>query len=856
MVNAFQGFLKKFANDNRVGFSVFQENLLSLGWIGTLGHPLYWYIWTYIFPQPYESIIFRAVAALVCIPLIFHKHVPASLIRWKPLYWYFAVTLTLPTIFAFLVLMNDFSTIYVTCEIMLIFLLVTFLPGIVSVAVSLLAGTLIGYASYLYAAPAGHVLSNIGTLIEFSPLLIFALFAGSIFSGSFKENLQIRQMRIAAQEQEKSLKALAGSIAHEMRNPLGQIRFSLHGVRNLLPRPIAHEEPGATPPTLSPADLNKIYGHMAQGETAIDRGLQIAAMTLDEVAGKPINQSSFEYLSASATIHKAVEEFSFDSPGERNKVKVHVHNDFTLRVNETACLFVLFNLIKNALYYFKQLPQATLAITVDAPCIRVRDTGPGMTPEVLGTLFGSFATSGKEGGTGLGLAYCKRTMQAFGGEIGCDSVLGQYTEFTLRFPVITRAQMDQHEREVLGLAAPFFEGKRILVVDDQPLLRKSTRAMLDGLGCVHDEAEDGAQALAMLGQRSYDLVVMDLNMPVLDGFATAEQIRQGAVPAQKDVAIVAYTSESAYMAHVKTEKVGMNGFVSKPCSRLELIQALKAGMQAATHKALLDGKATSVLHGKTVLVADDGAFNRKIAMTYLRSMGMEALGAENGLAAVELVRHKPGIDLVLLDMEMPVMDGLQAARELRNGSTALARRLPIIALTANSSDQHVAQAMAAGMDDFISKPFSEDQLRATLIKALTPGEPGGHFSGAAVATDANGVPLVHTQRLDQLRQLDGSLLRESLTVHIGQMEEHFVLLEKQVASRDFIAFRTQLHNFLGDAGAAGFHALHQFLRNEVYPAVAEAQQWPESDTWLATAKALYTQTERAVRRTYLADTQA
>jgi CheY-like chemotaxis protein len=853
MIKAFQNFCEKFTDDNKVAFSIFQQNLSSLGWIAVLGHPLYWYIWTYIFPQPYESIVFRSVSALVCVPFIFHERVPPSLSKWKPVYWYFAVTLTLPSIFAFLLLMNDFSRVYVTCEIMLIFLLVTFLPGIVSVMISLLAGTLIGYIAYLCATPPEHALKNIGTLIEFSPLLIFALFAGSIFSGSFKENLQIRQMRMAAQEREKCLTALAGSIAHEMRNPLGQIRFSLHGVRNLLPRPIAQEEPGTPHPTLSPADLNKIYGHLAQGEIAMDRGLQIVAMTLDEVSGRPINPTSFEYLPASATIQKAVEEYSFDSPGERNKVKVHIRQDFTLKANETACIFILFNLIKNALFYFKQLPQATLTITVDAPHIRVHDTGPGMTPEVLGTLFGCFATSGKEGGTGLGLAYCQRTMRAFGGEIACDSVHGEYTEFTLRFPIITRAEIDQHEREVLGLAAPFFEGKRILVVDDQWGLRKATRAMLDGLGCRQDEAEDGAQAIAKLREHPYDLIVMDLNMPGLDGYATAEQIRQGVVPEQRNVAIVAYTSESAYMAHVKTEKVGMNGFVSKPCTRLELIKALHAGMQAATYQALQDETAASVLVGKTVLVVDDGTFNRQIAKASLRSMGIEALEADSGHAALELLRRHDAIDAILLDMEMPVMDGLQAAREIRKGQAALARRLPIIALTANSSEQHVAQAMAAGMDDFISKPFLPDELRAILIKALTPGESGGHFSAAAVAADANGVPLIHTERLDQMRMLDRTLLTECLTAHIEQMKEHFVQLEAQMANGNFLAFRSQLHMLLGDAGAAGFHALHQFLKTEVYPAVVETQAWPEPDTWLATARALYTQTERVVRRTYLTE---
>lgn len=855
MANTFRTFPHNFFSKIRRDFELSNETLISAGWIGALGHPIYWFIWTYLIPQSHENAYFRFFCAALFGSLLFYKKVPASWGRWMPLCWFFTITLGLPTIFTFLMLMNDFSKIYMACEIMVIFILPIFLRGLNSVVTSLILGPTLGYAIYLIFAPSGHALGNYQEFFEFLPLLVFALLTGSIFTHSFKEGVRLHEMRVAAEEQEKSLKALAGSIAHEMRNPLGQIRFSLHGIRNLMPRPVAHHEPGAAPTPLSPSDLNTIYGHMAQGETAIDRGLQIVAMTLDEVSGKPIDRTCFEYLPASTTTRKAIDEYSFDSPGERHKVKVLVRNDFTFKANETAYIFILFNLIKNALFNFKQHPQALLTITVDAPHIKVHDTGPGIPQEVLDTLFGSFVTSGKAGGTGLGLAYCRRTMRAFGGDIVCHSVLGQHTEFTLSFPTVTQAEIAQHEREVLSQAAPFLRGKRILVVDDQALLRKSTIAMLDGMGCVHGEAGDGAQALAMLQQSDYDLVILDLNMPVLDGYATAEQIRQGASPEHKNVAIVAYTSESAYMAHVKTEKVGMNGFVSKPCTRLELIKGLHAAMQAATYKALLDNKATSVLAGKTVVVADDGAFNRKIAATYLRSMGMETLEADNGQAALELLNKNRKIDALLLDMEMPVMDGLQTARELRSGNAAQARRLPIIALTANGSDQHVAQAMAAGMDGFISKPFSPDQLRAALIKVLTPDDQGRHFSAAAVAADANGVPLIHTQRLDQMLQLDASLLRDSLLAYIEQIQEHFVALEAQMASRNFAEFRTQLHQLLGDAGGAGFHALHQFLRNEVYPAVADAHQWPEPDTWLATAKALFTQSERAVRGTYLPETR-
>lgn len=772
-----------------------------------------------------------------------------------PLYWFVTVTLGLPAIFTFLMLMNDFGSVYMTCEVMVIFLLAIFLRGIVSVTASLLSGALLGCFLYLCFAPTGHSLGNFGVLIEFSPLLGFALLSGVVFTQELREGVRIQEMRIAAQEQEQNLRALAGSIAHEMRNPLGQIRFSLHGIRNLLPRPVAHADAHATPPTLSLPDLNTLYTHVAQGETCIDRGLQIIAMTLDEVSGKQIDQASFEYLQVSKATQKALEEYSFDTPGERAKVGLQVNNDFTIKANETAYVFILFNLIKNALYYFKQHPQATLTITVDAPIVTVRDTGPGIPPKVLATLFGSFVTSGKAGGTGLGLAYCQRTMQAFGGDIVCASVLGQYTEFTLLFPPVDETEIEQQEREVFSRAVPFFDGRRILVVDDQPFLRKSTRAMLSGLGAQHDEAEDGLQAIAKLRQGIYDLVIMDLDMPVLDGYAAAEQIRQGAAPGREDVAIVAYTAESAYMAHVKTEKVGMNGFVSKPCTRLELIKALQTGMEAAAEKARLHSAAAHVLLGKKVLVTDDCAFNRKIAIAHLQTMGIEAEEAENGRAAVARLSQDDSIDVLLIDMEMPVMDGMQAARELRGGETG-GRRLPIIALTGNFGDDYVAQVLEAGMDDFISKPFSVEDLRAKLVKVLTRQDAhstdSSEQTGAATTTDT-GVPLIHAEQLDRMCKLNNKLLMECLTAYIEQMRERFDRLEEQMAKGNFTGFRTQLHKLLGDAGEAGFYALHQFLKNEVYPTVAYHQQWPESEGWLTTSKDLYAQTVHAMRKTYLAN---
>ena len=173
--------------------------------------------------------------------------------------------------------------------------------------------------------------------------------------------------------------ALAGSIAHEMRNPLGQIRYSLEGMQQALPPPTT--TPQAQ--TLGAPRVDTLYRHLAESEMAVKRGLQVIAMTLDEVSAKPVDTSAFSYLSAAAATEKAVQEYAFASDAERSRVRVHVIEDFDFRADETAYLFVLFNLIKNALYYMALDPGARVTVTVAEHQVQVHDTGPGIAPDAL-----------------------------------------------------------------------------------------------------------------------------------------------------------------------------------------------------------------------------------------------------------------------------------------------------------------------------------------------------------------------------------------------------------------------------------------------------------------------------------------
>ena len=369
-------------------------------------------------------------------------------------------------------------------------------------------------------------------------------------------------------------------------------------------------------------------------------------------------------------------------------------------------------------------------------------------------------------------------------------------------------------------------------------------------------AGNGTQAIAKLRQQHYDLIVMDLNMPPLDGYAAAEKIRHGAAPGQQDIPIVAYTSESAYMAHVKTQKVGMNGFVSKPCTQVELALALQLALESASRQAQTQDRAARALAGKTVLVVDDDGQNRKIASIYLHRLDVNTLHAEHGLAAIAILEAGAKVDAVLMDMQMPGMSGVEAARIIRQN--AACAHIPIIALTANFSDQHIEQALAAGMNDFISKPMEPDQLRDKLTALLGGGGARPIAAGAVQPVpirdkaEHDGVPLINVHHLEQLRRTDPQIMQECLDIFIPQMQEMLLRIETHIADRDFEAFYSALHTLLGNAGDAGFHALHQYLKAKVYPQAAQAHEWPSEINWLETARDLYGRTVRAMQGSYIA----
>ena len=779
-------------------------------------------------PQPFDDLWLRFVVILMLLLLALKDQWPEKLKRYYIAYSYWAMLFCLPFFTVYTSLQRGGGIPAISnCFLVLCFLML--LTDWRNMLVMLALGSGLAVALYMGTSPDPTVPMD---LVAQLPAYLVIAIGGNLFKFS-TEQIDTERKLLATQ-------ALAGSIAHEMRNPLGQIRHNLEQMQRALPQPTTT----AQPQTLGVRQVDALYRHLAESEVAVTRGLQVIAMTLDEVSAKPLDTASFSHLSAADASRKAVQEYGYANDEDRRRVAVEVKEDFGFRGDETAYLFVLFNLIKNALYYLPLRKDGRVTISIQRQQVRVRDNGPGIASDALPHLFEPFRSVGKAGGTGLGLAYCQRVVRAFGGQITCQSVHGEYTQFTMRFPPVSQEQAEAHRLDVLAQARAAFSGKRLLVVDDDAALRLTTRRKLQPLDAQIDEAADGQQALEMLAKQRYDLIVLDLNMPVLDGYAVAERIRQGEVPANRDVCIVAYTSEPVYLASVKTQKAGMDGFASKPCAQLPLVQALRHALEHPVPRAR---PGDAVLAGRSVLLADDNPYNRKAMAAYLHQAGVDVVEAGHGKAVLELLQARSHWDAILLDINMPGMSGLETAQAIRASGMACCNA-PIIALTAHSDPATVAAAGAAGMNAFLTKPVDAFVLYEKLRQLAGPGPrpavaaPLAATPGGAPANGA-GAGLLDRKRLESYRRI--GMLEELLSDYFPEAARLIDKLEAAAQRQDLQDGLEALHSLLGMSGEAGASGLHQLVRR-IYVPMVENRCWPPAGGWLAQIRALAVQTDEAL----------
>ncbi len=701
----------KFIRDSfQKGTHYSRYNILAAAFLGAPAHISFYYLYKHVLHIEYDNLALRFTAVALCLVGLFKIRFPEFLGKYYAVYWHTMLIFVLPFIITVMLIKNNFNEAWLYYEVFVIFVLIAFVPNILIFLFDLFVG--IGAAVvFSLLTPPTVVLDPQFNILAYAVVLVFSIVAGYVFSYS-------NQKGIVAQEKNTVLEALAGSIAHEMRNPLGQVKYSFESILQELP--VYHRD--KIYESITTEGLDRIYLQVAQGQMAVTRGVQVIEMILDEVKNKKIEKEGLKYLSIRGVTRKALEEYGYDSDSERQKISCDCKDDFLIKADETMYVFVLFNLIMNAFYFIKPYPEARIFLRFEKGNkfnrIYVKDTGPGIPPENIGKLFDAFFTAGKKGGTGLGLAYCKRVMKAFGGDIICNSVHGEYTEFVLSFPVVTTQEFSEFRKSMVEERIELFKGKRILLVDDEAHDRETIISYLEPLEVVIDEAGNGHQAIEMMREKRYDAVLMNLKMPVMDGYEAAEAIRAGkAGSAAQNVPVIGHTATPNYIAKSKVEKVGMDGFISKPVYIVDLIDILASVLDRKVHRNGSD----SAMPNLNVLVVDDSAMNRSILKSILEKNNITTTEAENGLAAIEKLKQD-SCNLVLMDMQMPELDGLETTRYIRNNLNNGHKHVPIIGLSGESDTDSIKEALDSGMNDYLEKPVNSTLLMSKINHWIKPKE--------------------------------------------------------------------------------------------------------------------------------------
>ncbi len=488
---------------------------------------------------------------------------------------------------------------------------------------------------------------------------------------------------------------------------------------------------------------------------------------------------------------------------------------------------VLTNLVGNAIKFTEEGEVVLRAELVEEDPekatvrISVKDTGIGMTEEQQARVFESFSqadasTTRRYGGTGLGLAISRQMARLMDGEIGVESEPGVGSTFFFTLPL--RKQPGDARRAPAPPAD--LRDLRVLIVDDNATNRHILRKQLLSWAMENDEAEDGFAAIeelrAAVGRdEPYGLAILDMQMPGMDGIELAQRISDD--PAIADVRMILLTSIGQRGDGDGARRAGVEAYLTKPVRQSELYDAIAtvigspdpAGEDGAPLVTRHTLREMSTEHRPHLLLAEDNPVNQKVAARMLERLGYRVDVAQNGLEALEALKRNR-YAAVLMDVQMPGMDGHEATVQIRRREAELAwqgkgQSTPIIAMTANAMQGDREKALAAGMDDYLTKPVRQEELEEILARWVSRED------GVAPenATPADGTPngngsVLDPEVLANLRDLgDAELLAELAGMFFDDATSHLGELREAVGAGDAAGVERVAHTLKGSSGNMG-----------------------------------------------------
>ncbi|MCP5046269.1 MAG: response regulator [bacterium] len=483
---------------------------------------------------------------------------------------------------------------------------------------------------------------------------------------------------------------------------------------------------------------------------------------------------------------------------------------------------IMINLVGNAIKFTPE-GEVSLHVTLEQESEKdvklrfiINDTGIGIPREYVSTLFEAFTQaddshSRKFGGTGLGLTISKQLSEMMGGEIGVESEKGVGSTFWFTAVFDKQPPLSESDDNSPGKQSEDIRGQRILVVDDNATNRRLLTLLLEFWHCRYELAANAISALDKLKKAAqqedpFRIAILDRRMPDMDGEALGAKIKED--DALKDTLLVMMTELGKRGDAARLQKMGFSAYLTKPVKQSTLYQCLvtihsdprddtaKEGKQIVTRHSINDERRRKI----RILLADDNSINQKVALRMLERLGFKANAVANGLEAVKAMESIP-YNLVLMDCQMPEMDGYEATEAIRKFS-----RVPIIALTAHVLERDRLKCLEAGMDDYISKPINPRELAETIEKWLV--ELSGPARESDPDKDKNNTSRVFDREGLMERLMGDEVLGNEIVA--GALEElpgQISNLSEALEGGNLNTIRERIHSIKGAAANIGAFSL-------------------------------------------------